>query len=116
VLEADSAREFDPRYQLVSGAGSKRTSFQGADGLKWGARSVGYMILFLLHDEAVQLFVVTSDSDVLLCPADPEDERESCLATEKDNFRLQYSSMLAPPRSLPDTTGTASTGSEGGSR
>jgi hypothetical protein len=116
VLEAEPDREFDPRYQLVSGAGSKRTPFQDAEGLRWGARNIGYMILFLLRDEAVQLFVVTSDSDVLLCPAEPGDERVSCLATERDNFRPQYSSMLSPPRSLPDTTRTGSPpDSDGGS-
>lgn len=99
VIEGDG-EEFEPRFQLVSGAGSKVTAIQQMDELKWGSTHLGYMMLFLLEDGAAELFVVATDSDTLLCPEEPP-ERDTCLEEETARFQLRYSEMLASPASLP---------------
>jgi len=99
VIEGDGD-EFEPRFQLVSGAGSKATRIQEMEELKWGSPHLGFMMLFLLENEAAQLFVVATDSDVLLCPEEPP-ERDTCLEEETARFQLRYSEMLASPASLP---------------
>lgn len=109
VIEGDGDA-FEPRFQLVSGAGSKATAIQGMDELKWGSAHLGYMMLFLLEDEAAELFVVATDSDTLLCPEDPP-ERDTCLEDETARFQLRYSEMLASPASLP-VEDSASTGGD----
>ena len=99
VIEGDP-EAFEPRFQLVSGAGSKATAIQEMSALNWGSAHLGYMMLFLLKDEAAELFVVATDSDVLLCPEEPA-ELETCLAEETARFQLRYSQRLASPASLP---------------
>lgn len=99
VIEGDG-EQFEPRFQLVSGAGSKTTAIQEMDALKWGSAHLGYMMLFLLRNEAAELFVVATDSDVLLCPEEPP-ERDTCLEEETARFTLRYSELLASPASLP---------------
>lgn len=91
--------EFEPLYQLVSGAGSKSTEIQSLDALTWGAPHLGYMILMLLEDESVRLYIVSSDTDRLAC-TDP-DTLAACMEEETARFALRYSEELAPPRSLP---------------
>lgn len=109
VIEGDSTTSA-PRFQLVSGAGSKATAIQEMEALKWGSAHLGFMMLFFLKNEAAQLFVVATDSDVTVCPPDPP-ERDACLDEEAERFQLRYSELLAPPASLPETAaGTAARG------
>lgn len=97
-----SKREFEPRFQIVSGAGSKNTDIGTFPGLEWAGTNLGYMMLFLLKDQSVRLFVVSTDSDRLICPEEPEADRLACMEEETARYALRYSQVLAEPASLPE--------------
>jgi hypothetical protein len=76
------------------------------------------MTLIFRRNEAVDLYVVTSDETDPTCPSEPEPERLSCMEERTAAMMLVYSERLAQPESLPDTTGVApaDTGSAPGRR
>jgi hypothetical protein len=119
-----SLQVFDPRTPegpqtvLVSGAGSKLTDLTVSPLLRYAAVRPGYMTLIFRRNEAVDLYVVTSDETDPTCPSEPEPERLSCMEERTAAMMLVYSERLAQPESLPDTTGVApaDTGSAPGRR
>lgn len=106
-----SAGELDPRFVLVSGAGSKSSSIRMEPGLVWGADEPGYMMLVFRKDDAVDLFVMGGNPDLRSC-AGSDAEVSRCMAEGTAGFKVVYSaSLLGPskqPRELspvvPDTT------------
>ena len=61
------AASYDPKFVLVSGAGSKVSSITMGPGLVWGGEQPGYMMLVFRKDDAVDLFVVGGDPQYLTC-------------------------------------------------
>jgi hypothetical protein len=95
VLEGENDQ--DPRFALVSGAGSKLSSLQTVPGLTWGAAQPGYMMLVFRKDDGVDLFVVAGEANSLKC-AGPETKLRSCMADAIRTFGIVYSAhLLAPP-------------------
>lgn len=85
--------DFDPRFNLVSGAGSKISSISNTPGLTWGASRPGYMMLVFRKDDAVDLFVVAGDPDLLTCEV-PDDQLEECMSNGANAFEVAYSVSL----------------------
>jgi hypothetical protein len=92
--------DFDPRFVLVSGAGSKVSSVQMGTGLAWAGEQPGYMMLVFRKDDGVDLFVVGGDRAHLHCAAtDPEAAK--CMADGVNAFEVVYSASLLGPSKEP---------------
>ncbi len=87
------AGDFDPRFVLVSGAGSKVSSIAMGPGLVWGGEQPGYMMLVFRKDDGVDLFVVGGNAQQLRC-AGTDAEVKQCLTTGRNAFRIVYSASL----------------------
>lgn len=85
--------EFDPRFVLVSGAGSKVSSIQMGTGLVWGGERPGYMMLVFRKDDGVDLFVVGGDAGHLDCSGTDE-AITTCMAEGVNRFEIVYSASL----------------------
>ena len=94
------AGEFDPRFVLVSGAGSKMSSIQMGPGLVWGGSQPGYMTLVFRKDDAVDLFVMGGDRDFQTCAGDSAAVR-TCMADGVTRFKVVYSASLLGPSKQP---------------
>jgi hypothetical protein len=111
---------FDPRTPegpqtvLVSGAGSKLTDLTVSPLLRYAASRPGYMTLIFRGNEAVDLYVVSSDESDPTCPFEPEAERLSCMEAGTLAMSVVYSERLAQPQSLPDTMGVEPPDTTGG--
>ena len=87
------AGDFDPRFVLVSGAGSKLSSIRMVPGLVWGAARPGYMVLVFRKDDGVDLFVVAGDVKYLEC-AGARAELRACMSAGTGAFQVVYSRTL----------------------
>lgn len=85
--------EYDPRFSLVSGAGSKVSSVQMGTGLVWAGEQPGYMMLVFRKDDGVDLFVVGGDKQRLACSGTAEDISQ-CMAEGVNAFTIVYSASL----------------------
>ena len=94
------ANEFDPRFVLVSGAGSKVSSIQMGPGLVWGGEKPGYMMLVFRKDDGVDLFVVGGDKQYLNC-AGTDEEIAQCMSEGTNAFEIVYSAALLGPAKEP---------------
>lgn len=109
------AADYDPRYTLVSGAGSKVSSIEMAPGLLWGGQRPGWMMMVFRKDDGVDLFVVAGDRSRLLCSGDG-DALADCMNLGTSAFDVVYSTALLGPSRRPirptegmpreDSTGT----------
>jgi hypothetical protein len=93
-------QEFDPRFVLVSGAGSKASSVQMGTGLAWAADQPGYMMLVFRKDDGVDLFVIGGDKTKISC-AGTDEEIRSCMADGVNAFTIVYSASLLGPSKAP---------------
>jgi hypothetical protein len=87
------AGDYDPRFVLVSGAGSKLSSIRMTPGLVWGASKPGYMMLAFRKDDGVDLFVIAGDERYLACTGSPARLRQ-CMAAGRSAFQIVYSKTL----------------------
>ena len=94
------AGEFDPRFVLVSGAGSKMSSIQMGPGLAWGGSQPGYMTLVFRKDDGVDLFVMGGDKQFHNCAGDDEAARK-CLADGVNSYKAIYTASLLGPSKQP---------------
>ena len=94
------AAEFDPRFALVSGAGSKLSPIVKGPGLVWGAAQPGYMTLVFRKDDGVDLFVVGGDPATLTCLG-TADEKQQCRTEAARAYRIVYSVSLLGPSGAP---------------
>ena len=94
------AGEFDPRFVLVSGAGSKSSSIQMGAGLVWGGSRPGYMTLVFRKDDAVDLFVTGGDPQFMKCAGDAA-ATGRCMSEGVNSFQVIYSASLLGPSKQP---------------
>lgn len=94
------AHGFDPRFVLVSGAGSKVSSIQMGPGLVWGGSQPGYMMLLFRKDDGVDLFVVGGDQQYLECTG-ADSAAARCLTDGANAFEIVYSASLLGPSRQP---------------
>lgn len=92
--------DFDPRFVLVSGAGSKVSSIQMGTGLAWGGEQPGYMMLVFRKDDGVDLFVVGGDRAHLQC-AGTDQQVARCMTDGVNAFEIVYSASLLGPSKEP---------------
>ena len=94
------ADDADPRFVLVSGAGSKVSSLQMGPGLVFGAAEPGYMKLVFRKDDGVDLFVVAGNRQFREC-AGTDAEIAKCMADGRSAFKTVYSASLLGPSKAP---------------
>ena len=94
------ADDADPRFVLVSGAGSKVSSLQMGPGLVWGEAEPGYMMLVFRKDDGVDLFVMAGDQQYLEC-AGTDAAIAACMAAGRAAFKVVYSASLLGPSKAP---------------
>ncbi|MGH7469040.1 MAG: hypothetical protein ACRENP_13880 [Longimicrobiales bacterium] len=92
VIRATTPNE--PRFNIVSGAGSKSSQAGRTDGMLFQSDEPGYMRLAVLKSGAIELFVVSADSDYLLCDDSSPDKRNICLDEGVNAFRTVFSMRL----------------------
>jgi hypothetical protein len=102
------AGDFDPRFVLVSGAGSKISSIRNTQGLVWGAAQPGYMKLIFRKDDGVDLVVTAGDPRFLTCTG-PNDATAECMASGIRAFQTVYSTALLGPSKVPVAVDTMAT-------
>ena len=79
-----------PRYQLVSGSGSKVKYVGAVEGTAYAAERPGYMQIAVMADGTVGLRVIAGELEE--CPTGPESAR--CLDEEARRFVTVYSARL----------------------
>ena len=94
------AAEYDPKFSLVSGAGSKLSPIVKGPGLVWGAAEPGYMMLVFRKDDGVDLFVVSGDAATLACTG-TDAAVASCRADGASSYRIKYAASLLGPAKAP---------------
>jgi len=94
------ADDADPRFVLVSGAGSKVSSLQMGPGLVFGEAEPGYMMLVFRKDDGVDLFVTAGDKQFREC-AGTDAEIATCMAAGRNAFKVVYSASLLGPSKQP---------------
>lgn len=94
------AGDFDPRFVVVSGSGSKVSSIQMGPGLVWGGSQPGYMMLVFRKDDGVDLFVIGGDKQWLKCEGEGA-EAGQCMAEGTNAFEIVYSASLLGPSKRP---------------
>lgn len=112
VLEGSG--DFDPRFSLVSGSGSKLSAVRSAPNLAWGGSRPGYMMLVFRRDDGVDLFVIAGERDHLTCDGSGA-ALGSCMAEAANAFDIVYSATLLDasrepvgiPQAERDTTPTS---------
>jgi len=91
ILEAIESTE--PRFNLISGSGSKLSSVGPVDGLVFGQSTPGYMRMVIEKDGGVTLFVIAADEQFQHCPG-AEPARTECMAVAEEQYRTVYSRRL----------------------
>jgi hypothetical protein len=86
----------DPRFSIVSGAGSKISGLSESEGLVWGGSRPGWMMLVFRKDDGVDLFVIAGDPDRLSCTGPLESDAE-CMVAGRNAFEVVYSATLLGP-------------------
>jgi hypothetical protein len=91
VIEGGEAN--DPRFNLVSGSGSKLTDVGYEPGVRYADAVPGYMRLVIEKAGGVTLFVEAAPAEYLKCGG-PDGARARCMAEGVAAFRTVYSQRL----------------------
>ncbi len=94
-LQLFTGEQAEPRFSIVSGAGSKVSTIAKEPGLQWGASRPGYMMLVFRKDDGVDLFAVGGKPDRVSCEG-PADSVRSCMTEATNAFEIAFSTSLLP--------------------
>ncbi len=95
VLQVIKATEpLDPRFMLVSGAGSKLSQVGHIDGMVYRGRQPGYMRMVVKKNGRIDLVVVSADEGFLTCDRGDVAATAQCLAAGISAFRNTYGMPL----------------------
>ena len=91
VLQVIKATErLDPRFMLVSGAGSKLSQVGHIDGMVYRGRQPGYMRMVVKKNGRIDLVVVSADESFLTCDRGDATATAQCLEAGITAFRNTY--------------------------
>jgi hypothetical protein len=95
VLQVIKATEpLDPRFMLVSGAGSKLSLVGHIDGMVYRGRQPGYMRMVVKKNGRIDLVVVSADESFLTCDRGDAAATAQCLNAGINAFRNTYGMSL----------------------
>ena len=92
VLRATEVHE--PRYMVVSGAGSKSSTVGHADGMLYRSLEPGFMQLVIKKNGGVDLFVYTAPKDFLMCNRGDEATINQCVEAGASEFKRKFGVSL----------------------
>jgi hypothetical protein len=89
-----ATRDVEPRFMIVSGAGSKSSRIGTAEGMEYRSMGPGYTQLLFMKDGGVDLAVYTAPPEYLICaPAAPA-ALQKCMQEGIAAFKRVYSTIL----------------------
>lgn len=91
VLRAN--RDEDPRYMLVSGAGSKLSRVGHLEGMMYRALEPGFMQLVIKKNGGIDLFVYTAPEEYLKCNGETRPLNE-CVESGASEFKVRWGGRL----------------------
>lgn len=95
VLQVIKGTEkLDPRYMIVSGAGSKISQVGHVDGMLYRGSEVGYMRMLVRKNGGIDLFVVAANDGFLNCDRGDAAATAQCVAAGAQSFRDTYGITL----------------------
>ncbi|MBR9991336.1 MAG: metallophosphoesterase [Gemmatimonadetes bacterium] len=84
-----------PRYNVVSGSGSKLSTLGHTEGMRYRAAAPGYMRVVIHHSGRVDLFVIASpEDDAYLVCGDAGAALEACMAARTSEFITRFGMRL----------------------
>lgn len=86
--------EEEPRFMIVSGAGSKLSRVGHTEGMLYRALEPGYMLLVTRNDGGAEIFVYGAPQDFLSCARDTPSIQEQCMNTGANEFRAKFGVTL----------------------
>lgn len=89
-----ASQDQEPRFQIVSGAGSKASNVGPTDGTLFYSSNPGFMRLVALKNGAVELFVVSASAEFRSCTATDLARRLQCLEIGAQSFHTVFSTHL----------------------
>lgn len=92
VLRA--VNETEPRWMVVSGAGSKSSTVGHTDGMQYRSLEPGYMMLVVKKNGGVDLFVYTAPKGFLMCDVSTPDIQQQCVEAGASEFSIKYGAHL----------------------
>ena len=96
VLQVIKATEpLDPKFMIVSGAGSKLSKVGHIDGMVFRGEQPGYMRMVVKKNGGVDMFVVAADADFIKCEASADPARQAqCVSAGVQAFKNVYGTSL----------------------
>ena len=89
-----ASTDVEPRFMIVSGAGSKSAKVGTIEGMEYRASEPGYVQLIFMKDGGVDLAVYTAPSETLLCQQTIADALQKCLNDGVAAYKRVYSTVL----------------------
>ncbi|MGQ0562030.1 MAG: hypothetical protein ACT443_09170 [Gemmatimonadota bacterium] len=86
--------ETEPRYMIVSGAGSKSSTVGHTEGMLYRSLEPGFMKLVVRKNGGIDLFVYTAPEGFLMCYVSTPDVQEQCVEAGAAEFRVKYGLTL----------------------
>ncbi|HEY0809753.1 MAG TPA: hypothetical protein VGD49_06300 [Longimicrobiales bacterium] len=87
-------QKLDPRFMIVSGAGSKSSQVGHIDGMVYRGNQPGYMRMIVKKNGGVDLYVVSAPEEFMTCNRGLEDLNQQCIAAGVQAFKTTYSMTL----------------------
>jgi hypothetical protein len=86
--------EEEPRFMIVSGAGSKLSTVGHTEGMLYRGLEPGYMLLVTRRDGGAEIFVYSAPPDFLTCAKGPDSFQEQCVNAGAGEFRAKFGVTL----------------------
>lgn len=80
----------EPRFMIVSGAGSKLSRVGHTEGMLYRGLEPGYMLLVTRRDGGAEIFVYSAPQDFLSCAQHPPSFREQCMNAGAGEFKAKF--------------------------
>jgi hypothetical protein len=84
----------EPRFMVVSGAGSKLSRVGHTEGMLYRSLEPGYMLLVTRKDGGAEIFVYSAPPDYLSCAEGPPSFQEQCVNAGAGEFRAKFGVTL----------------------
>lgn len=89
-----AAADWEPRFMIVSGAGSKKSKIGNTPGMLYGNQGPGYMQLVFRKNGGIDLFIYGAGSQYLICGTATSGDEEKCVQSGIADFKSRYSTKL----------------------
>jgi hypothetical protein len=89
-----AVKKEEPRYMLVSGAGSKSSKIGSKEGMMYRNQGPGYMMLVVRKNGGIDLYIYTAPPEYMMCDPTPVLTQEACVQKALVAFQSDHSMTL----------------------